>query len=136
MPKIATFVKELDLAVLASNSSSNYTASWSKVFANFERVAYILLCHASGSITFNVQIATDSSGTSPTSLFTDVVFATAGEAYILDVGVGALTDAKQFVSALATRGAGTYSLLRVRYDSRTPGGFSLDDTVAYQSLYI
>lgn len=136
MPKIATLVKELDFAVLVSNSSSNYTQSWSKIFADFERVAYILIAHASGSITFNVQIATDAAGTSPTSLFTDVVFATAGEAYILDVGSAVVTEAKPFVSALATRGAGTYSLLRVRYDSRNPGSFALDASVANQGLYI
>lgn len=138
MPKIPTFVKEVDLKVLANNSSASYTQSWSTIFQDFERVAYIIIGHASVDVVFNVQIASDSSGTGAASVFTNVTTPiTASAGYILDVGPGILTAAKQYVSVLVTRNAGTYTLLRARYNSRNPGSFSLDSSfAAYQSLYI
>lgn len=128
-----TFHKENSPSLLASAASASYTQSWSNVFADCDRVVYMLVTHASANITFNVQIASDTSGTGAASLVTDITANAADKIHTIEIAPAALTSAKRYVSALATRSAGTYTLLRIKRRLRTPGNFTLDSGYVTQS---
>lgn len=128
---IRTFSKQCDLVYLGSALSADYTQSWSKILSDCDRVVYLALGHASIAGNFNVQIADDASGTNPVSVQTNIAMA-AGKAETIEIGPGDLTPAKQFVSALATRSAGTFSLVRMKFSLRHPGEFTADTTWAHQ----
>jgi len=128
-----TFHKESSPVLLASASAASYTQSWSNVFADCDRVLYMLITHASASITFGVQIASDTSGTGAVSVVTDITAAVADKIHTIEIGPAALTSAKRYVSALATRSAGSYTLLRIKRRMRSPGEFTLDSGYVTQS---
>lgn len=127
---LRTFDEQVLLRVLASNASATYTQSFSTVLNANERVVYVLIAHASANHAFNVTIATDASGTSPTDLFTAVTANSAGSAYTLEIGPGALTTAKQFVSPKVTVTAGTYTLLEIRTSLRNQGNLTQHSSYA------
>lgn len=114
---------------LVNNSSSNYTQVWTTLLSDCERVSWFIFGHASVSLTLNVQIASDSSGTGATSLFTDVTTLASGKVQVFTIDAGQLTSAKQYVSLLATRGAGTYSVLRIKYALHNEGNLTQDSSV-------
>lgn len=111
---------------LALNSSSSYTQVWETKFKKANRVSYILIPEASCDVTFNVQIATDASGTSATSITTNInaTAASGYEFYVIDVTPDVLTSTKQYVSPLVTRSAGSYTLIEVKYDLRNEGNLN------------
>lgn len=127
--KIRSFKDQFYLAYLANNSSSSFTQDWALRNQSGERVAFLALGHASVAVTFNVQIATDSGGTSAASLFTDVTTLASGKVTVLTYDAAQLTAAKQYSSALVTRSAGAYSLLELRYALRNEGNVTQPSSV-------
>lgn len=119
-----TFYEEVYANVLAQGSSASYTQVFSQAFAGFDRIVYVLVTHASADVAFDVEIATDSSGTSPTSIVTAVTANTAGKIYTMEIAPGKLTEAKQYISPKVTRTAGSYTLLELRYRARHAGDFT------------
>lgn len=123
--KIRGIVDQIYLDYLANNSSSSFTQDWSNTrLAKNERLAFIALGHASVSVTFNVQIASDGSGTGAASLFGDYTALASGKLAARVIDAGQLTTAKQYVAALVTRSAGAYSLLEMRFAFREEGNLT------------
>ncbi len=119
---IKRFAANTTIDRLALNSSASYTQVWETKFKTANRVVYMLSPEASCDVTFNVQIASDSSGTGATSITTNINATAASglEAYLIDVTPDNLTSTKQYVSPLVTRSAGAYTLWEFKYDLRNP----------------
>lgn len=132
MPRMRTYRNEVAPKLLAQGASASYTQVWTTVLSGCERVVYTLITHASCSVVFNVQIASDSSGTGAASVSTNITATTAGKIHTIEIGPGALTAAKQYVSPLVTFTAGTYTLLEQRFDLRRTSEVSADSTVGTQ----
>lgn len=136
MPAIPVLLNSMKVVYRATASSSTYTQVFDTVFEDCERVDYWILGHASVSGTFDVTIATDSSGTSPTDLGASVTVDTAGKLYSITISPAILTSTKQYVSAKFTRSAGTYSLIEVRYNLRDVNQFTQDSSIATPVKYL
>lgn len=130
--RMRTYSDEVAPKLLASASSSTYTQVWTTVLADCERVVYTLIAHASCDVAFNVQIASDSSGTGAASVTTTITANAASKIHTIEISPGALTTAKQHVSALVTRTAGSYTLTEQRFDMRISPP-TADSTVGTQS---
>ena len=128
--KIRNLADQFYFNYLANNSASNFTQDWAKRNGQGERVAFLIFGHASVSVTFNVQIASDSSGTGAASIFTDYTALASGKMAARAYDAGQLTAAKQFSSALVTRSAGNYSLLEMRYALREEGNVTQATSVS------
>ncbi len=132
MPRMRTYRNEVDPALLGQALSATYTQSWSTIFTGCERVVYTLITHGSCDVEFNVQIASDSSGTGAADVATSITANVAGKIHTIEVAPGALTASKQYVSARVTRTAGTYTLLRQKFDLRRTSEVTADSTVGTQ----
>lgn len=132
--RMRTYHDEVKPKLLAQGASS-YTQVFTKALSDCERVVWMAIGHASANIAFNVTIATDSSGTSPTDVATGLTLA-AGKVYTIEIGPGVLTAAKQYVSPKLTVTAGTFTLLEQKFSLRYAGNITHDTTYGgHESLY-
>jgi len=124
-----TLHDETQIRLLGQALSGSYTQSWSKVFADAERIVYMLISHASCDVEVDISIATDSSGTSAEDILTAAVTAdTAGRIYTFEIDAAQITAAKRYVSLKVTLSGGTYSLVEIKRGLRNQGNITQDST--------
>ena len=108
--------------VLVHASGANYTQVFTEIFEDCNRVTYMLIAHASCNVVLNATIASDSAGTGATDVLgTGLTCNDAGEVTFLNLSPNELdpVNNKTFVSAKVTFTAGTYTLIRLKYDLKT-----------------
>lgn len=129
MPVLRTFSEQVSPALLANNSGATYTASYSLLLQDCERVVFILIGHASCDVALNASFASDSSGTGAENvLATALDCDESGKIWTLEVSANDVPAGKPYLSATVTRTAGNYSLLQEKHGLRYPGNFTHDST--------
>lgn len=129
MPVARTFDDENQMKVLGSELGASYTQVFELKLADAERVLFLLVGHASVDVAFDVTIATDSSGTSPTDLATTAIDADdADKVYTIEVDAAQLTGAKQYLSPKVTWTAGTFTLIQILRGLRNKGNLTKDSS--------
>ena len=124
-----TFDDETKPKLLGQALSAAYTEVWTKAFADAERVLYILIGHASVDITFDIKIASDSSGTGATSILSAAVTCdTAGQFWTFEADAAQMTSTLVYISPVTVLTAGTYTLLEVKRGLRNQGNITHDST--------
>lgn len=123
MAKMLDIHKDCKWEFLATDSGSNYTQAFEQALSEFETVTYILVAHASCDVAFTVTISDDDSGSTTTDL-TALDCDAATKLNFYTITHENLTADKTYVSPKVTQSAGTYSLIKVSYNARQPGGFT------------
>lgn len=122
--RIRTWKDQTLMRLLSNAAGASYTQSWAQQLADYERLLYILVGHASVDVLFNVQVATDSGGTGAESIFTSIDADEVG-LFWLEIGPAVLNRlGKFYVSPLVTWTAGTFSLIEVKYNLRQEGNLA------------